>query len=81
MNNPMLRAVATQRPTYDVEITDLLPYDVEYSLAKLLYRYNLSNNDILNDILERLYYTKNSIQKNWSFARVKISIYQQCSLK
>ena len=41
MNNHLLRAMATQRPTYNVEVEDSLPYDVEYSLAKLLYRYDL----------------------------------------
>ena len=60
MNNHLLRAMATQRPTYDVEVEDLLPYDVEYSLAKLLYRYNLYYiNVITNSVLERLYFTKN----------------------
>jgi len=38
MDNPTLRTVATQRPNYDVAEDQLLSYDVEYSLAKVIDR-------------------------------------------
>jgi len=38
MDNPTLRTVATQRPNYDVAEDQLLAYDVEYSLAKVIDR-------------------------------------------
>ncbi len=38
MDNPTLRTVATQRPNYDVAEDQLLTYDVEYSLAKVIDR-------------------------------------------
>lgn len=38
MDNPTLRTIATQRPNYDVEADQLLSYDIEYSLAKVIDR-------------------------------------------
>lgn len=38
MDNPTLRTVATQRANYDVAEDQLLAYDVEYSLAKVIDR-------------------------------------------
>ena len=35
-DNPELRQAVTQRPSYDIEQDDLLPYDVENGLLKLI---------------------------------------------
>ena len=37
-DNPTLRTIAAQRPNYDVAEDQLLSYDVEYSLAKVIDR-------------------------------------------
>jgi len=36
LDNPELRATATQRKVYDVGYDELLPYEVEYALARLI---------------------------------------------
>lgn len=36
LENPDLRAVATQRKVYEVKPGELLPYEVEYALARVL---------------------------------------------
>jgi len=38
MDNPTLRAIATQRPNYTVGPNEFLPYDVEYALTKVIDR-------------------------------------------
>lgn len=35
-DQPYLRAIASQRPTYPINVKEFLPFDVERSLAKLL---------------------------------------------
>lgn len=39
IDNPNLRFNVTQRPNYEVEVDEYLPYDVEYALAKLIEMY------------------------------------------
>jgi hypothetical protein len=37
-DQPYLRAIATQRPTYPITQKEFLPFDVERALAKLVYK-------------------------------------------
>jgi EF-hand domain pair len=37
-DQPYLRAIASQRPTYPISGSDFLPFDVERALAKLLHK-------------------------------------------